>query len=59
MMNGQNQFGQQLENDLRTYDNVQKITIGQGDDCTTACFLDYSHFEANCRLIVIDLKKQQ
>ena len=30
---------------LRTYDNIQKIATGQGDDYTTGCLLDYLHFK--------------
>ena len=29
------------KNDLRTYDNIRKITTGQRDDYTTGCLLDY------------------
>ena len=49
----------QQKNDLRTYDNIRKIATGQGDDYTTGCFLDYSYFKENYKLIAIDLSKQQ
>ena len=29
------------KNDLRTYDNIRKITTCQRDDYTTGCLLDY------------------
>ena len=32
MIDGQNFFDHPVKNDLRTYDNVQKIVIGQADD---------------------------
>ena len=32
MIDGQNVFDQPVKNDLRTYNNIQKIAIGQGDD---------------------------
>ena len=35
------------------------ITIGQGDDYTTGCLLDYPCFKENYKLIVTDLSKQQ
>ena len=35
---------QPVKRDMRTYDNVQKIAIGQGDDSTTGCILDYNCF---------------
>ena len=28
-------FDQAIKNDLKTYDNIQKNTTGQGDDYTT------------------------
>ena len=35
---------QPVKRDMRTYDNVQKIATGQGDDSTTGCILDYNYF---------------
>ena len=29
---------------IKTYENIRKITIGQGDDYTTGFLLDYSYF---------------
>ena len=33
MIDGRNFFDQPVKNDLKTYDNIQKIETGQGDDC--------------------------
>ena len=33
--------------------------IGQGDDYTTGCLLDYPYFKENYKLIAIDRIKQQ
>ena len=49
----------QLINDLRTYDNVRKLMIGQGDDYTVGCLLNYLYFKEHFKLIAIDLSKQQ
>ena len=35
-------FDQPVKNDKVTYENIRKIAIGQGDDYTTACLLDYT-----------------
>ena len=43
----------------KTYENIRKIAIGQGDDYTTGCLLDYSYFKENYKMIAIDLIKQQ
>ena len=41
MIGGKNFFDQPVKNDKTTYEPIQKIATGQGDDCTTGCFLDY------------------
>ena len=56
MINGRNYFDQLVKNDLRTYDNIQKVTIGQGDYYTTGRLLDYPYFEKCYKLI--ELSKQ-
>ena len=33
---------QPVKNNLKAYDNIQKITIGQGDDYTNSFLLDYN-----------------
>ena len=42
-----------------THENIIKIATGQGDDYTTDYLLDYSQFKENCKVIAIDLSKQQ
>ena len=42
------------------HENIwQKITIGQGDDKTTGCLLDYNSFDEHYQMIVVDLSKQK
>ena len=43
----------------KTYENIRKIVIGQGDDYTTGCLLDCSYFKDHYKMIAIDLSKQQ
>ena len=59
MIDGQKFFDRPVKNDLRTYDNILKIVIGQGDDYTTGCLLDYNYFNKYYKMIAIDLHKQQ
>ena len=59
MIDGQNVFDQPVKNNLRTFDNIRKISIGQGDDYTTDRILDYNYFNEYYKMIVIDLSKQQ
>ena len=59
MIDGCNFFYQPIKNDLRTYENIQKIATGQGDDYATGCLLNYLFFKENYKLIAVDLRKQQ
>ena len=38
---------------------IRKVAIGQGDDYTTSCLLNYPNFKEYYKLITIDLSKQQ
>ena len=59
MIDGKNFFDQPIDNMIKTYENVRKITIGQGDDYTTGCSLDYTYFKKYYKMIAVDLSKQQ
>ena len=54
MIDGQNFFDQPVKNSLITYDN-----IGQGDNYTTGCQLDYNYFNNYYKMIAVDLSKEQ
>ena len=59
MIDGKNFFDQPINNMNKTYENIRKITTGQGGDYTTGCLLDYSYFKEFYKLIAIDLSKRQ
>ena len=59
MIDAKNGFDQPVKNDLKRYDNIQKIATGQGDDYATGCLLDYNYFKRYFKMIAIDLRKQQ
>ena len=54
-----NFYDQPINDSIKQYDEVRKISTGQGDDYTTGCLSDYSYFENNYRLIASDLSKQK
>ena len=54
-----NFFDQPINNMIKTYKNIRKITIGQGDDYTTGCLLDYTYFKKYYKMIAVDLNKQK
>ena len=53
-----NFYDQPINDSIKQYDEIRKISTGQGDDYTTGC-LDFAYFESNCRLIAADLSKQK
>ena len=59
MIDGKNVFDQPVKNDKVTYENIRKIAIGQRDDYTTGCLLDYTYFKKHYKMIAMDLSKQQ
>ena len=59
MIDGKNFFDQPVKNDKVTYENIRKISTGQGDDYTTGCLLDYTYFKKYYKMIAVDLSKQQ
>ena len=54
MIDGQNVFDKLVKNNIRTYDNIRKISTGQGDDYTTGCLLDYNNFKEHYKMTVMD-----
>ena len=52
-------FHQPIKNDIKTYDNIQKIAIGQGDDYNTGSLLDYNYVNNYYKMIAIELRKQE
>ena len=59
MIDGRKFFDQPVKNNMRTYKNIRKIAARQGDDYTNGCLLDFPYLKKYCKMIVIDLSKQQ
>ena len=58
-IDGRNFYDQPINDSIKQYDEVRKVSTGQGDDYTTGCLLDFAYFEKNYTLIVADLSKQK
>ena len=53
-------FYDQIINDLiKQYDEVRKVSTEQIDDYTTECLLDYAYFKDNYRIVAVDLSKKR
>ena len=42
-----NFYDQPINDLIKQYDEVRKVSTGQGDDYTTGCLLDYAYFKDN------------
>ena len=58
-IDGRNFYDQAINDSIKQYNEVRKISTGQGDDYTTGCLLDFAYFKKNYRLIAVDLSKQK
>ena len=58
-IDGRNFYDESINDLIRQYDEIRKISAGQGYDYTTGCLLDFSYFEKNYRLITAVLSKQK
>ena len=58
-IDGRNFYDQPINDSIKQYDEIRKISTGQGDDYTTGCLLDFAYFEKKYRLIAVDLSKQK
>ena len=52
-------YDQPINYSIKQYEQVRKVSIGQGGDYATACLLDSVYFKNNCRLIAVYLSKQR
>ena len=56
---GRSFHDQPINDSIKQYDDVGKVSTGQGDDYATGCLLDFAYFEKNYKLIAADLSKQK
>ena len=59
LIDGRNFYDQPLNDQIKNYDEIRKITTGKADDYTTGCLLHYQYFKDRYQLIAVDLYKQK
>ena len=59
LIDGRNFYDQPINDLIKQYHEVRKVSTGYGDDYTTGCLLDYAYFKDHYRLIAVDLSKQK
>ena len=50
-----NFYDQPIDSDIKRYEEIRKLAIGQGEGYTTRCLLDYDCIKNHYRLIAVDL----
>ena len=58
-IDGRNFYDQLINDSIKQYDEIRKISTGKSDDHTTGCLLDFFYFEKKHRLTAVDLSKQK
>ena len=58
-IDGRNFYNQPINDLIKQYGEVRKVSTGQGDDYKTGCLLDFAYFKTNYRVIAADLSKQK
>ena len=58
MIDGRIFYDQTINDTIKQYDEVRKVSTGQSDDYTTGCLLDYAYFRDDYKVIAVDLSKQ-
>ena len=59
MIDGKNVLHQPINKSVKTYKNIRKVAIDQGDDYTTGCLLNYTFLKNYYKMILVDLSKKQ
>ena len=44
---------------IKQYEEIRKLTTGEGKDYTTGCLLDYDYIKNHYRLIAFDLNRKK
>ena len=59
IINGKKNYEQLSDWDIKWYEEIRKLTTGQGEDYTTGRLLDYDYIKNHYRLIAVNLSKQK
>ena len=59
LIDGRNFYDKPINDLIKKYDEVRKLSTVQGEGYTTGCLLDYAYFKDNHKLMAVDLSKQK
>ena len=59
IINGKKTDRQPIDSDVKRYEEIRKLTTGQGEGYTTGCLSDYDYIKRYYRLIAFDFNRQK
>ena len=59
LIDGRYFYDQPINDLIKQYDKIRKVSTGYVDDCVTGCLLDYAYCKNNYKLIAVGLSKQK
>ena len=59
IINGKTFYDRANDSDVKRYKEIRKLTVGQSQDYTTGCLLDYEYIKNHYNLVAIDWIRQQ
>ena len=59
IMNGKNFYDQPINSNIKRYEEIKKLTTGQGEGYTAGFSLDYHYIKSHFKLIAVDLSRQK
>ena len=58
LLDGRTFYDQPINDQIKKYDKIRKISTGKVDYYTSDCLIDYQYFKDHYQLIAVDLSKQ-
>ena len=59
VINGKNFYDQAIDSDIKGYEEIRKLTTGQGEDYTSRCLLDYDYIKNHYSVIAVDVSREK
>ena len=59
IINERSFYDQPITPDIKRYEEIRRLTTGQGEDYTARCFLYYEYIKHQYRLTAVDLCRQK
>ena len=59
MIDARNFYDENINHELKKYEELREIMIGKGEDYETGTLLDYAYYKRHYKLVACDLSKQK